>query len=163
VTCSHTLSLTKLRLALASTVVSPSTGELLALTHSLSLTKLRLALASTVVFGFESHGTHDHILLFDRSGKVQSSTHIVSALETSLNNQRKEQLWPASGPAEGVHWTLSCYVLSPGDTVSWLRFPRPSPPRLEAAVQKHTFTLGSRYQCTTAFHDQLEVCLRTAK
>jgi hypothetical protein len=34
--------------------------------------KLLLALASTVILGSESHRTHDHILLSDGSGSLQS-------------------------------------------------------------------------------------------
>jgi hypothetical protein len=34
--------------------------------------KLLLALASTVIFGYESHGTHGHILLSDGSGSLQT-------------------------------------------------------------------------------------------
>jgi hypothetical protein len=34
------------------------------------ITKLLLGLASTVIFGFESRGTHDHILLSDGSGNL---------------------------------------------------------------------------------------------
>jgi hypothetical protein len=36
--------------------------------------KLLLALASTAIIGFESHGTHDHILLSDGSGSLQTTS-----------------------------------------------------------------------------------------
>jgi hypothetical protein len=41
--------------------------------------KLLLALASTAILGSESHGTHDHILLSDGSGRLQVTNRFETA------------------------------------------------------------------------------------
>jgi hypothetical protein len=38
--------------------------------------KLLLALASTLIRGSESHGTHDHVLLSDGSGSLQTPNYL---------------------------------------------------------------------------------------
>jgi hypothetical protein len=48
--------------------------------------KLLLALASTVIFSFESHETHDHILLPDGSGSLQA--HLYECLIPGFVNGR---------------------------------------------------------------------------
>jgi hypothetical protein len=45
---------------------------------------LLLALASTVILGSESHGTHDHILLYDDSGSLQL---------VFIGREREERNW----------------------------------------------------------------------
>jgi hypothetical protein len=39
--------------------------------------KFLLALASTVILGFESYGTHDHILLSDGYGSLQTHSSLL--------------------------------------------------------------------------------------
>jgi hypothetical protein len=51
--------------------------------------KLLLALASTVILGFESRGTHDHILLPRVS---ESCVTLLNSLSLSLNSNSKSKL-----------------------------------------------------------------------
>jgi hypothetical protein len=53
------------------------------LTHWLTA-KLLLALASTVTLGSESHGTHDHVLLSDGSGSLQTTLPLTDKLLLAL-------------------------------------------------------------------------------
>jgi hypothetical protein len=53
--------------------------------HSFSLpAKVLLALVSTMVLGSESHGTQDHILLFDGAGSLQIASVLLLSLIQNL-------------------------------------------------------------------------------
>jgi hypothetical protein len=97
------------------------------------IAKLLLVLASTIIFGFKSHGTHDHILLPNNSGSLQITLYDVGTDRIENTTSSRSSL-------------LRAHLLLRSRDFSW-----PLPSRFLATAVSAGFPILAFSRCVTTF------------